>query len=309
MSKSKKRFVAVGECMIELLHFSEDQLQIGFAGDTLNTAIYFARNIDFNDFQVDYMTALGDDPYSYQMLSSWQTEKIGHQYIQHIKNKYPGLYFIRTDAKGERQFIYYREESAARAMFQGEQGEWLCAQLAQFDYIYFSGISLAILDATSRDKFYLALQKAKVAGAVISFDSNFRESLWNTKSEAKAVIAEFMPLVSIALPSFLDEQQLYDDETKTACAHRIHQYGVTEVVIKNGDHPCLLSSDGQTQTVAIEKVREVVDTTAAGDSFNGTYLANRAAGVTPLDAMKKAVQVSAQVVQYPGAIIPQAMTE
>ena len=62
-----KRFVSVGECMIEMSGGEDGNYRLGYAGDTLNTA-WYARAALGNDWSVDYVTALGDDLYSQQMV-------------------------------------------------------------------------------------------------------------------------------------------------------------------------------------------------------------------------------------------------
>ena len=67
------RVAAIGECMIEMAEAPSGEARRSFGGDTLNTAVYLARlGID-----VDYVTALGDDPYSDEMLAAWRDEGVG----------------------------------------------------------------------------------------------------------------------------------------------------------------------------------------------------------------------------------------
>src|SRR5688572_29145322 len=70
------RFVSIGECMIEMAGGSERQYRMGFAGDTLNTAWYL-RALLPSDWQVDYVTALGDDLYSKEMRAFFAEAGIG----------------------------------------------------------------------------------------------------------------------------------------------------------------------------------------------------------------------------------------
>ncbi|MGL1381436.1 PfkB family carbohydrate kinase, partial [Vibrio parahaemolyticus] len=57
----------IGECMIELSQGAGHQLTRGYGGDTLNTAVYLARL----GVGVDYITALGTDPFSDEMVEAW----------------------------------------------------------------------------------------------------------------------------------------------------------------------------------------------------------------------------------------------
>src|SRR5258706_12035893 len=102
------RVAAIGECMLELRHRDPAVLELGFAGDSFNTALYMARCNQRERLTVDYVTALGTDPYSEAMLQSWREEGIGAGAVARLPGKLPGLYFIRTDAAGERRFFYYR---------------------------------------------------------------------------------------------------------------------------------------------------------------------------------------------------------
>jgi 2-dehydro-3-deoxygluconokinase len=100
------RVAAIGECMLELRHRDERLLELAFAGDSFNTALYLARCNPRERLTVDYVTALGTDPYSAAMLQSWREEGIGTGAVALLPGKLPGLYFIRTDAVGERSFFY-----------------------------------------------------------------------------------------------------------------------------------------------------------------------------------------------------------
>ena len=144
-----RKIAVIGECMIELSQKGAD-VSRGFGGDTLNTSVYIARQVNENDLAVHYVTALGEDNFSQQMLDAWHEENVQTSLTQRLEHRLPGLYYIETDATGERTFYYWRNEAAARFWLESEQAEAICAELAQFDYLYLSGISLAILNAASR---------------------------------------------------------------------------------------------------------------------------------------------------------------
>src|SRR5688500_14536161 len=105
---TKRQFAAIGEAMIELSHQTERQLNMNFGGDTINVSIYLARYAQYVHVQINYVTALGADPYSNMMLQQWQQEDINTQLVLQLPHKLPGLYLIRTNEKGERTFYFYR---------------------------------------------------------------------------------------------------------------------------------------------------------------------------------------------------------
>ena len=106
------RLAAVGEAMIELSINGSDA-QLGVAGDSLNTAIYLKRCAP--DVTVDYISALGDDPFSDRIADFIAGQNIGTHAIERHAGKSPGLYAITTAPNGERSFTYWRSTSAARA--------------------------------------------------------------------------------------------------------------------------------------------------------------------------------------------------
>jgi 2-dehydro-3-deoxygluconokinase len=302
--KNMRKFAAIGEAMIELSHQAAHQLNMNFAGDTMNVTTYLARYTQYTQVQTLYATALGSDPYSEMMIQQWHEENIDTDLVLQLPDKLPGLYLIRTDDKGERSLYYYRAQSAARDLFKNEYSQKLCEQLASMNYLYLSMITLAILDEASRIKLFSVLAQAKQNGATIVFDSNYRPTLWPDLATAQAVYQAVAKYVDIALPTFDDEQKLFNEKTAQSCAERLHQWGVQEVVIKQGNNPCYVSTPTEQIQVPAEKVAQVVDTTSAGDSFNAGYLAARMQNIPPAAAAKLAHQLASIVIQHPGAIIP-----
>src|SRR5690349_20823936 len=120
MTTTPLRIACLGECMIELRQHAPGLLAQGVAGDTYNTAVYL-RRLGGAHFNVDYATGLGSDAFADDLLQAWQAEGIGSGLARRIPGRGTGLYSIRTDAHGERRFSYWRETSAARAYFDGEE--------------------------------------------------------------------------------------------------------------------------------------------------------------------------------------------
>ena len=286
------RVVCIGEAMIEL-SMAGTTAGVGVAGDTLNTAIYLKRmapNLD-----VDYVTLLGDDPFSDRIEEAIAAEDINTQTIGRLPGARPGLYAITTDDAGERSFTYWRSASAARQLF--STGDFNTLETA--DYVYLSGISLAILPESVRRAL---LETLTGLPARLVFDSNFRPALWETKAAAQSVMAAFWAASDIALPSIDDEMALFD-ETEAAVTAR-WQAATCEGALKRGPEGPM--SIGTPVEQAYQAAPKVVDTTAAGDSFNGGYLAAKLTGATQAEALTAGHTLAATVVQHRGAILPRA---
>ena len=186
-----KKIAVIGECMIELSQ-KGTEVNRGFGGDTLNTSVYIARQVDNAALAVEYVTALGTDNFSQQMLDAWQNEAVGTRLIQRMENRLPGLYYIETDSTGERTFYYWRNEAAAKFWLESPQAAGICEELATFDYLYLSGISLAILSDSSREKLLSLLRECRANGGKIIFDNNYRPRLWASKEETQRVYQQML---------------------------------------------------------------------------------------------------------------------
>lgn len=304
MNTSIKKIAIIGEAMLELSHQSQALLALSFAGDTLNFATYLRRLLNPEYFSVDYVTALGMDIYSDLMLTNWRHEGINTELIIRLPNKLPGLYLIRTDPQGERSFYFYRQNSAARELFTSSHVEALLPALLAMDYLYLSGITLAILDDKSRERLWDLLAQAKKKQIKILFDTNYRAALWPDLKTAQDVVDKTLVYVDMAFPTFTDEQQLFADISPQACAQRLFKKGITEICIKCGAESALIATMDRQCSVPACMTVEVNDTTGAGDSFNAAYLAARLQGRDPVNAARCGHRLAATVIKYPGAIIP-----
>ncbi|WP_276643460.1 sugar kinase [Siccibacter turicensis] len=303
---SEKKIAVIGECMIELSQ-KGTELSRGFGGDTLNTSVYIARQVNPVALTVQYVTALGQDSFSQQMLDAWHAENVKTDLTQRLENRLPGLYYIETDSSGERTFWYWRNEAAARFWLESEQSDAICQELAHYDYLYLSGISLAILNPQSRERLIALLKACRANGGKVIFDNNYRPRLWASKEETQQVYREVLKCTDIAFLTLDDEDALWGEKPVDEVIARTHAAGVSEVVIKRGAESCIVSQAGaeKLEVPAVTLPKEnVVDTTAAGDSFSAGYLAVRLTGGSAEEAAKRGHLTASTVIQYRGAIIP-----
>lgn len=301
-----KKIAVIGECMIELSE-KGDNIKRGFGGDTLNTAVYLARQVDQHKIRVDYVTALGNDPFSAQMIARWQQENVHTDLIQRLEDKMPGLYMIQTDDQGERTFWYWRNDAAARYWLNGPLAEDICQQLEHYDYLYLSGISLAILTDASRAKLMQLLANCRKNGGKVIFDNNYRPRLWKDNASTRQAYQKMLDNTDIAFLTLDDEHLLWGVQPVEDVIARARQAGVSEIVIKRGAESCLIAAEDQPvrEVPSIMLAKEkIIDTTAAGDSFSAGYLAKRLVGASVEEAAQRGHLTASTVIQFRGAIIP-----
>jgi 2-dehydro-3-deoxygluconokinase len=301
MTTTHPRIALIGECMIELQHRADGSLQQSFGGDTLNAAVYLRRELG-DIGTVDYVTALGDDSFSDAMCAHWAEEGLGLERVQRLPGRLPGLYCIQTDASGERKFLYWRNEAAVRDCFTTPAAEPILAALPDYNVVYFSGITLAVLGEVGRQRLLEVLIETRRRGGAVVFDNNYRPRLWATVDVAREAYRSVLAEVDIALLTEDDERALfgYADSEQVFAAYP----AIAEVVLKRGADACLIRCDGERLAVPALKVEKVVDTTAAGDSFSAAYLASRLKGGSPQEAALAGHRLASRVIQVPGALIP-----
>jgi 2-dehydro-3-deoxygluconokinase len=297
------RILAIGECMVEMAPTDvAGTYKMGFAGDTMNTAWYLRRLLG-TDHQVDYFSAVGTDSASDQMLDFLEGAGIGTDHIARSPNRTVGLYIIQLN-EGERSFSYWRGQSAARTLAQ--DGTLLENALMGADVAFFSGITVAILPKGDRDRFLAILAAFKAAGGTVVFDPNLRPKLWKSKEDMTSAIMQAAAVSSISLPSHEDEAEWFGDADSLATAARYAKAGARTVLVKNGPAKILIHADNTVTTLSPEKIAAVVDTTAAGDSFNAGYLAAIVQGASEMEAAAAGAVLAGKVIRSRGALVAKA---
>jgi 2-dehydro-3-deoxygluconokinase len=290
--------ICIGECMVELRSLEDGHLQRGFAGDALNTAVYLKRSAP--ELEVVFLTATGDERLSDAMVDSWRQEGLSDRLVFRIPGKRPALYLIETTAAGDRHFHYWRSESPARQWLPQLVRAGGVDVLNTTDMVYISGISLAILDRADRE---VAVRLLGSLNTRLAFDPNIRPSLWTSMDEARQTFEAVAKLSSIVLPSRQDCQLMYGIEDPERQIRLIAELTQGEIALTCDMDGCRLRVSNQSTALPAGAVK-VVDTSGAGDSFNGAYLAARLRGLTPLEAATAGLALASEVVSLPGAIIP-----
>ena len=318
-----KHIAIIGECMIELNGKPFGSMHQTFGGDTLNAAVYLSRGCEANrksdEVKISYVTALGNDPISTGMLTRWEEEGVSTDLVLRDETRTPGLYLIQLDDQGERTFLYWRNQSAARYLLQHPNFELVKQALTQVDTVFLSGISLAILPEEDQISLLNLLVELKAQGVEIAFDSNFRPALWpeDNNQAVKNVYQAMYQLTDVALVTFDDEHLLWGDETPEQTIKRLTTLGVGKCIVKLGADGCLIqdsknqgsSASLAPQAVPTQSVAQVVDTTSAGDSFNGGFLSAYLTGADLVTSCQRGNALARAVIQHRGAIIPKALTQ
>lgn len=288
--------VALGEPLIE---FNQAQaadphayLQ-GFGGDTSNMAIAAARL----GARVGYVTRLGGDTFGRLFRDLWTTEGVDARGVATDADAATGIYFVTHGEHGH-EFSYLRAGSAASRM----RPETLPRDVIRSArLLHVSGISQAI-SATACDSVFAAIDEARAAGALVTYDPNLRLKLWPL-ARARATILATMERCSWCLPSQDDTRVLFEGGDAAAVVAACHRAGAPGVVLKLGAEGCVVSDGKRQEHVPAHRVTPV-DATGAGDCFDGAFAARLLAGDDPFTAAGYANVAAALATRGFGAVAP-----
>jgi 2-dehydro-3-deoxygluconokinase len=295
----QKRLLSIGECMVELSQAGDGLLRKGFAGDSFNTA-WYARACLSAEWSVDYLTALGDEPMSDEMAAFIERAGIGTGHIRRIAGRTAGLYMISLK-DGERSFSYWRDSSAAKLL--AADRDHLRAAIDHADVMYFSGITLAILSQEDAEALLADMRDARDAGKLVVFDPNIRPRLWQDHEQMLRTITRGAGVSSLVMPSYDDERAHFKDASIADTIARYRAAGAFDVVVKNAADGITLAFGDAILPIPATRVDRVVDTTSAGDSFNGAFLAYYLLDGDVEKAARYAADVAACVIGANGALV------
>jgi 2-dehydro-3-deoxygluconokinase len=290
-----RRICLIGEGMVELRQEADGTCRLGYGGDTLNTAIHMARH----GCGVVYATALGEDSFSRQLRTAWALEGLDCSAILTDPKRGAGLYAITLDGAGERTFTYWRSDSAARQLFALSGSNTLAQSARDAGALAFSLISLAILGDEGRAALVSLAQSIRNQGGLVAFDGNYRPHLWEDAASAAHWRDRAIAVSSIGLPTLDDEVAMTGEASVDEVAAHWESLGCAETVVKMGAQGCRLPGG---EIVGPSARLDPVDTSGAGDAFNGGYLAARLKGESPLDAAREGNALAGWTIMRAGAI-------
>lgn len=255
--------LVIGEPLVEFNEAAGDGLfRLGFGGDVSNCAIAAVRA----GAPAGIVTALGADEFGDRLMALWRENGVDASLVTRSDTAPTGLYFVSHGAAGH-SFSYHRKGSAASLLAPGDVPR---EAIGQVRVLHASGISLAISDSAA-DAVFEAIAAAREKGVLVSFDPNLRPKLWPLP-RARGLIHAAMALCDIALPGLDDAAALTGLNEPDAIADFYLELGARVVALTLGREGCLVATPETRRRIAGVAV-DSVDATGAGDTFDGSFLA------------------------------------
>lgn len=176
------------------------------------------------------------------------------------------LAFVSLSESGERSFAFARKPGADTQLKAEEVNDNL---LKSTEILHIGSLSLT--DEPARSATLYAVETAKAAGAVISYDPNYRPLLWATEHAATEQMRSVLPLVDMMKLSDEETVLLTGEKDPQGAAKRLMAQGISCVVVTLGADGALVATREGTRHIA-GFACNCVDTTGAGDAFWGGVL-------------------------------------
>jgi len=212
------------------------------------------------------VSQVGQDAFGDYIIHTLQQKGVDTQYVFRHPQAKTALAFVSLDASGNREFSFYRNPSADLYL---EESQITPEMFADAGALHFCSVDLVPYPVKEAHR--KAIQLARQAGALISFDPNVRLALWESETACQQAIREFLPEADLVKLSDNEIEFITGCKAERQAAEKLFALGSKIVLItKGGDGSAVYTQTEQAFAQACPT--EVVDTTGAGDSFAGAFL-------------------------------------
>lgn len=289
--------ICIGESLIELS--TNDSLAYAqtldkyFGGDTMATAVAASKL----GAKVGYITVIGNDYLKDFLMDACDREGLDTSQIR-LADGSNGLYFIARCKNGKKEFVYYRQKTAATTLC---EENILPEYIQNTKVVYATGITQS-LSLSAAEAVKKAFKAARENGIKVAYDINYAARIWGI-AEAKAAFEEILPYTDIIFLNLEhDVKTLYGIASADLIIKMLWDKGINTIVVRENDGTVSLGYNGEIVTKKQIEVDEIVDTTGSGDVFNGAFLYGIINGYTPFEALRIALIDNYYQVQGIGAI-------
>ena len=217
--------------------------------------------------ETSFIGRVGNDYFASILVDTLLANDVDIENLQ-VDNLHPTtLAIVSVDKNGERSFSFYRDNSADVNLDAHEIdfSEFKAARILHFG-------SLSLTHEKSREATYKALEVANDLDLLISFDPNYRDTLWSSATDFKREVRKVLNKVDVLKLSD-DEIALLseEDNIKAAAKDLLETYDLKLIIVTLGADGAFLMTDKFSIKRPAKKIK-VVDTNGAGDTFLAAFL-------------------------------------
>lgn len=265
--EKKVDIAALGELLIDFTEagYSQDGRKLfeqnpgGAPANLLTVASHFG-------YRTSFIGKVGADMHGVFLKKTLEKEGINTDAVVEDPAYFTTLAFVEIDETGERKFSFARKPGADTQLRKEELDQTLISDCKIFHFG-----SLSLTDEPAEGETIEAVKMAKEAGALISYDPNYRPSLWKSKEIAVEKMRSVIELADVMKVSDEESILLTGAESYEDAADRLLAMGPKLIAVTLGEQGVLMAAKNRKEIIKAFKTK-AVDTTGAGDSFWGGVL-------------------------------------
>ncbi|MFA6866472.1 MAG: PfkB family carbohydrate kinase [Clostridia bacterium] len=262
------KVICIGECLVDMIPTKFENMEyIAKAGGAPANVAACVSSLGGNGC---YLGKMSTDNFSDFLLNKMQESGVNTDYVVRDKNYKTAIALVTLDSKGDRQFTFYRQNTADLML---NSKEINIDMFDKGDILHFCSVSL--VESPIKNAHIRAINLVKDKGGLVSFDINLRLGLWEDELQCRQTIKSFVPLADILKLTLEELQWLTGFENEKQGMFVLWKMALNAKII-------LLTkgSDGAIAFIKGEDVGiycpaddvKVLDTTGAGDCFSGCVL-------------------------------------
>ncbi len=264
------KIAAIGEGKLFWAANHHGHYELKCGGDTLVTAWHLSQL----GFSCDYVTALGDDPFSQEMIRLWQKEGIGTQHVVSCPGRLSSI-GMQYDGDAHSSHYAWTHPSPDHELWDLPEMEKIQEALVNFDHLYLTGHALTLYPPQGRFLLFCMLEEARRRGAQVVFHNNMPASVWSSLEQASAVLEHAYARAHLIFLNWHREKENYRiQDLKTYIEHLL-EMGTQEIVIKlNSNEYCVYTqTEHISLTIPADSTDRILPFTES--VFNAGYLVSR----------------------------------
>ena len=258
--------LAIGELLIDFTAITEKNGDIYYkqnAGGAPANVVCMAAKLGAS---TGFIGKIGKDMFGNYLKGILEERKVDTRGLILDKDFSTTLAFVKNGSHGERDFVFYRRNSADLNMKFSEVNLKLIDECKIF---HFGALSLTA--EPSKSATINAVEYAKAKGKIISYDPNWRPILWQSKEQAVQAMKNVLRYVDIIKVSEEELQIITDCGNLLPAIAKLLNMGIKIVCITQGAKGCIIATKSSVELYPAYKV-DSVDTLGSGDSFLGGFL-------------------------------------
>nr|WP_294493297.1 carbohydrate kinase [uncultured Mediterraneibacter sp.] len=263
--------------MYDITSFGEMLIDFTIQGKNEDGQVLFARNPGGAPANVAvaasrlgahtaFLGKVGKDMHGEFLRAVLEREQVDTRGLILDEKYFTTLAFVDINEAGERTFSFARKPGADTEI----QKEELDIDILDRTNIFHAG-SPSLTSQPARDTTFYAVKRAKNKGSIISYDPNYRASLWESEKTAKRHMRSLLPYVDMIKISDEETKLLTDFQGAEEAARELYRQGIKVVAVTLGSEGAYVYCKEGGRKVSGFK-SHVVDTNGAGDSFWGGFL-------------------------------------